>query len=52
MNHTVNFLNGRYTLLLDNCAHLLQNCPDLRLLSTSRDTLGLMQQLGVIPKPT
>jgi predicted ATPase len=49
----VHFLNGRRALLLlDNCehlldacahltAHLLQNCPDLRLLATSREALGL-----------
>jgi predicted ATPase len=49
----VHFLNGRHALLLlDNCehlldacarlaAHLLPNCPHLRLLATSREALGL-----------
>ncbi|MCL4871065.1 MAG: hypothetical protein KJ063_19070 [Anaerolineae bacterium] len=49
----VHFLNGRRALLLlDNCEHLLdgcahlatyllQNCPDLHLLATSREALGL-----------
>ena len=59
----VNFLSGREILLvIDNCEHLiaacaqfaetiLQKCPDLKILATSREVLGITGEVAWIVPP-
>ena len=59
----VNFLSGREILLvIDNCEHLitacaqfaetiLQKCPDLKILATSREVLGITGEVAWVVPP-
>ena len=63
MDVLVNYLSTRTTLLiLDNCEHLisacaqvtaalLQKCPDLKILTTSREVLGLTGEIAWMVPP-